>query len=151
MNISRRFDQIMNKYTQVVQNVGDWAKLFLRDDALFYSALIILVAVTSFGLGRWSVAEKSLLTEIVQPTPALVQNSIATTSLIQNKTPPTTSAVVPAVQAAPKYVGSRSGTKYHLLWCPGAKTIKESNKVYFVSKEEAKKAGYQPAANCKGI
>ena len=49
------------------------------------------------------------------------------------------------------YVASKSGTKYHYPWCPGAQSIKEENKIWFFTKEEAEKAGYQPASNCKGL
>jgi methylphosphotriester-DNA--protein-cysteine methyltransferase len=49
------------------------------------------------------------------------------------------------------YVASKNGTKYHLPWCGSAKQIKEENKVWFATKEEAEAAGYTPAANCKGI
>jgi len=49
------------------------------------------------------------------------------------------------------YVGSKTGKTYHLPWCSGAKRIKEENKRWFVSKNEAENAGYRPAANCKGI
>lgn len=49
------------------------------------------------------------------------------------------------------YVASKSGTKYHLPWCSGAKRIKEENKIWFATKEAAEAAGYTPAANCKGI
>lgn len=49
------------------------------------------------------------------------------------------------------YVASKNGTKYHLPTCSGAKRIKEENKIWFESKQEAEKAGYEPAKNCKGI
>ncbi|OGF68852.1 hypothetical protein A3H65_03675 [Candidatus Giovannonibacteria bacterium RIFCSPLOWO2_02_FULL_45_14] len=55
------------------------------------------------------------------------------------------------LQAASPFVGSKEGTVYHLLSCRGAKSIKESNKIYFGTKEEAEKAGYRPAANCPGL
>src|SRR5690606_22759248 len=47
--------------------------------------------------------------------------------------------------ASPKYVASKTGSKYHLPWCGGAKQIKEENKVWFQTKEEAEAAGYEPA------
>ena len=50
-----------------------------------------------------------------------------------------------------QYVGSKNGTKYHALWCPGASQIKDENKVFFNSKEEAVASGYAPATNCKGL
>lgn len=48
-------------------------------------------------------------------------------------------------------VASKNGTKYHYPWCAGAKQISEKNKITFSSIEEAKKAGYTPASNCKGL
>lgn len=47
-----------------------------------------------------------------------------------------------------KVVVSKSGTKYHLLTCPGAKTILEKNRVYFESPAAAQNAGFTLAANC---
>lgn len=60
-------------------------------------------------------------------------------------------APAPAVAEEAAYVASKNGTKYHLPWCSGALRIKEENKVWFASKAEAEAAGYEPAANCKGI
>jgi hypothetical protein len=133
-----------------IQEMYNKFKSILSEDLFFYAVLITLASVLSFGLGRWSVAQRMTLNETVIQAPALIYNSTVATSSNQQKTA-TTSTVSHEVQIASKYVGSRSGTKYHLLWCPGAKTIKETNKVYFGSKEEAEKAGYTPAANCKGI
>lgn len=48
-------------------------------------------------------------------------------------------------------VASKSGTKYYFPWCGTAKRIKEENKVWFASRAEAEAAGYEPAANCKGL
>lgn len=46
-------------------------------------------------------------------------------------------------------VASKNGTKYYLPEC--ANTISEANKVWFVSADAARAAGYTPAANCKGL
>jgi len=48
-------------------------------------------------------------------------------------------------------VASKNGEVYHYVWCSGAKRIKEENKIYFKSKEEAEKAGLRPAKNCPGL
>lgn len=50
-----------------------------------------------------------------------------------------------------KFVASKNGEVYHYPWCSGAQQIKEENKIYFNSKEEAEKAGYRPARNCPGL
>ncbi len=48
-------------------------------------------------------------------------------------------------------VASKSGSKYFLPWCGSVSRIKDTNKVWFASVEEAEAAGYQPAGNCKGL
>ncbi|HLP44011.1 MAG TPA: hypothetical protein VK145_01915 [Candidatus Nanoarchaeia archaeon] len=48
-------------------------------------------------------------------------------------------------------IASKTGTKYHLPECPGAKTIAEKNKITFDSIAAAERAGYAPAANCPGL
>ncbi|MES2994961.1 MAG: Ada metal-binding domain-containing protein [Patescibacteria group bacterium] len=64
---------------------------------------------------------------------------------------PAAAATELAAQAAGKYVASKSGSKYHLPTCSGAKRIKEENKVWFDTKEQAAAAGYGPASNCPGL
>ncbi|MEK7610426.1 MAG: hypothetical protein AAB468_01620 [Patescibacteria group bacterium] len=66
----------------------------------------------------------------IAPVPALDQKSGATTGQV---------------------VASKKGKKYHLPWCAGAKAIAAANKVTFASAEEARAAGYTPAANCPGL
>jgi hypothetical protein len=59
---------------------------------------------------------------------------------------------VPApVSTTGKYLASKNGEKYYLPTCSGAKRIKEENKIWFASVEEATIAGYEPAANCPGL
>lgn len=61
---------------------------------------------------------------------------------------------VPEKAAEPEakvYMASKNGTKYYLPSCSGAKRIKEENRVWFGTKEEAEAAGYSKAANCKGL
>ena len=133
-----------------IQEMYNKFKLLLNDDALFYGLLIVLVAICSFGLGRWSVSSQSSKNVIL---PALVPYVAATssqkTTADTNTTTPIENSVI--VTGKGQYVASKSGTKYHLLTCPGASQIKEENKIYFTTKAQAEAAGYTPAANCKGI
>jgi hypothetical protein len=135
-----------------IQEMYDNFKRLITDDSFFFALLIILVALTSFGLGRWSVAQNKPNTPVLTPTTVVREPQAAVAGIeVKNVPPPSTKNEELGAVGKMQYVASKSGTKYHLLWCPGAKTIKESNKVYFSSKEEAESAGYQPAANCKGI
>lgn len=56
-----------------------------------------------------------------------------------------------ATKETGKYVASKNGTKYYLPACGSAARIKEENKIYFMTKEEAEAAGYSPSSTCKGL
>ena len=113
-------------------------KYFIQNDQLFYGLIVILVGLTSFGLGRVSVG-----TEVASGTPA----GLALVSATNSHTSSSSSVARQTSEATP-LVASKSGTRYHLITCPGAKQIKEENKVFFDSRAEAEAAGYKPAANC---
>ena len=105
---------------------------------LFVALMLILVGSSAFGLGRLSMVSKE--------SPVIEYSS-------QLASPSVTSEKGAIEEAMPSgaVVASKKGTKYHFPWCSGAKTIASENKVTFSSTEEARKAGYTPAANCKGL
>jgi hypothetical protein len=47
------------------------------------------------------------------------------------------------------YIGNRQTLKFHLPDCEWAKKISPKNRVYFKSKSEALKRGYQPCKVCR--
>jgi hypothetical protein len=114
---------------------------------------MLLLASTSFGLGRLS------RTAMQDPSVALVVSSAQEFSVsgtqdveVAEQGTDTEDVQVPEVRGSlGMYVASKKGTAYHLPWCSGAKRIAEENKVWFDSKEDAERAGYRPASNCKGI
>jgi hypothetical protein len=64
---------------------------------------------------------------------------------------PSTYAISPTTTTEKAFVASKTGKKYHLTTCPGAKQIAEKNKIWFSSAVEAQKLGYSPATNCPGL
>lgn len=121
-------------------------KSLLLDDHVFFGLITITVAMASFGLGRLSI--KSEVEEVARVH--LINASKITVS--PERLPfSSTSAPVTNVGAVNSLVASKSGTKFHLISCPGAKQIKEENKIYFSSRQEALAAGYKPAVNCPGL
>ncbi len=112
---------------------------------IFLALIIFLTAIISFGLGRLSRLEeaKTPIT-IEQPTAAKDESSAAVATKIQSQNSKS------AIQGG-EVVASKNGTKYHFPWCAGAQSIKAENKITFPSAEEARKTGYTPASNCKGL
>jgi hypothetical protein len=141
-----------------IQELSSKFKGFFHNVEYMLTVLIIVVSCLSFYLGRMSVANEDIqpismpassiqhdsLTGSIQATASPVTSEISTT-------PSNTETSLTPEVGQGKYVASKKGTKYHLPWCPGAKQIKEENKLWFDSKEEAEKAGYTKATNCKGL
>ena len=93
--------------------------------------LILFVGATSFIFGVL----------VGQDTPTSAPFSVCDSSA----TP------VPTGDSGGEVVASKTGTKYFLPWCGGAKNISAENLLTFSSAEEAQAKGYEPAANCKGL
>ena len=110
---------------------------------IFVIFMIVLVGLAGFGLGRLSISE-------IKKQPISIEN------IKNNEMTASVSGSLKEITNENKnsggmVVASKNGTKYHYPWCSGSKSINEANKVYFNSIEEAKKAGYEPASNCKGL
>jgi hypothetical protein len=106
-------------------------KSFLRArEGMFPATIVLLVGLASFGLGRLSALQEA-------KKPIFIATYSASSS-----TP---------IALGGEVVASRSGKSYHFPWCPGAETIKESNRIWFKDESEAKKRGYTPAGNCTGL
>ena len=114
---------------------------------LFLSLVIILVASLSFGIGRLSVVgEREPIR--VEYNPEISNSQFPISNQIPNPNTQTAN-VITATQNNTSVVGSKNSNKYHYPYCPGAKQIKEENKIVFATPETAEAAGYTLAANCK--
>lgn len=128
-----------------IQELSTKLKGFLGREDVLLAGLVVAVSLTSFALGRVSVEEK---TEAFQ---AKMQSGNVVTAPGGEVAPTTQSSATSEETPGGGYVASKNGTKYHLPWCGSAKQIKEENKIWFATKEEAEASGYQPASNCPGI
>jgi len=109
---------------------------------------VILVGLIGFGMGRLSVVSQ-------KKTPVFVKNQTANTLFAEagasgagNSEMVAEAGTIPGDKL---FVASKSGTRYYYPWCSGVSRIKEENKVWFATQEEAEGAGYSAAANCKGL
>lgn len=120
-----------------------------QGDQIVLILLICLSASLGYGLGRLGEAKQT-----AQPLEITgVPDSLPKTETeIKTKAPEIAKTnSVPAENSQKKYVASKSGTKYYLPSCAGANRIKEENKVWFASVEEARAKGLEPASGCKGL
>ncbi|PIT91510.1 hypothetical protein COU17_00030 [Candidatus Kaiserbacteria bacterium CG10_big_fil_rev_8_21_14_0_10_49_17] len=117
--------------------MGEKIKSF---EPLLLILAIILVGTAGFGLGRLSVLETATEPVWIEYPEGYSGEDILSAS----------AARAPEI-AGGEVVASKNGSKYHYPWCSGAKRIAEKNLITFSSITEARAAGYEPAANCKGL
>ena len=125
-------------------------------EKIFYASLAVLLGIFGFLLGKLSEIEhKKANINIEQAVEADYTKSAYSAPIeatnAQKQALEGQGDTQNALNSAGQYVASKKGTAYHLPTCPGAKQIKEENKIYFQTKEEAIAAGYKPAANCPGL
>ena len=124
---------------------------------LFLAATIVLVSIISFGLGKLSAIwpEKQLINittnyqQHYKAEPSGFRPTTNNNDETRKNTDPPPDNSTPIAKG--KYVASKNSTFYHYPWCPGAQKIKEENKIWFQTKEEAENSGYKPAGNCDGL
>lgn len=119
-----------------------------REKDLVLIIVIICVAFISFGLGRLSKIEGNKSPVTIESLGAGIGNLGLESPVLGPEM--TQDEDFPSNQGG-LLVGSKNGAKYHYPWCSGALRIKEENKIWFNSAEEALQAGYTPASNCKGL
>ncbi|HAE36920.1 TPA: hypothetical protein DCX66_02725 [Candidatus Nomurabacteria bacterium] len=107
--------------------------------------IVVLVGLSSFGLGRLSATNTSEEDIKLENTNDYIVKegagkSIEAESSIDD---------VNSNFKEKKYLASKNGKLYYTVSCSGAKRISEKNKVWFATSEEAKKAGYSLSSSCK--
>ncbi len=109
--------------------------------------IVILVGLSCFELGRLSKQSSSSGIKIEYPNQNINQtaNALSTDKLANNITTPSfqNSNII-----GKNYFASNRGTKYYPIGCSAGKTIKQENRVYFTTSEEAEKAGYTLSSSC---
>lgn len=135
--------------TEYGQKVKSW--LVENKQDLYTAFIIFLVGLGSFGLGRLSV-----VWPVKEPLKIKETNNLPKVGSAASKEVDVTktekAAVLPInTSLKGKFVASKSGISFHYPWCPGALKIKEENKIWLDTKEEAESRGYKPAGNCPGL
>lgn len=127
-------------------------KLFLESEKgkdIVVVLIVILVGLGSFELGRLSTEENNssgIKIEYNNQNNTQGANVIlATENTINTKTP---QEVTQTSNSGKNFFASTRGSKYYTLGCSAGKTIKQENRIYFTTGEEAQTAGYALSDSC---
>ncbi len=104
-------------------------------DELFWILLLIFTALSSFSLGARYERETFLSEHPVHIEGD--QEIIQAWKAYHNEQ-----------KKDARFFASKNGSVYYSLACPAGTRIKDENKVFFHSKEEAEKAGYHQSSRC---
>lgn len=118
-------------------------KLFLESEKgkdVLVVIIVVLVGLGSFELGRLSKENASQGIKIEYPG----QNNEKGT----NMTPGLNPAPTGTVSVGKNFFASSKGSKYYSISCSAGKTIKQENRIYFSTGEEAERAGYVLSSAC---
>lgn len=118
---------------------------------ILISLIVILVGLSSFGLGRLSKENSN--TGIIVEYPNQVQNLDSGNDTLKNTSDTNNSLsktyVSPTNSLGKAYFASKIGKKYYSIGCSGGKSIKQENRIYFNTEAEAQAAGYEKSSTCK--
>lgn len=137
-----------NTVRERVKSIGERARAFTaeRKDMFARLAELMLIAAIFFGLGvlyaEHMPARTMPLSIEIPSQEKIIATAIAVADASSGN--PETKQVISSGEVA--YVASKNGSKYYLTTCKN--TIKEANKVYFKTKEDAEKAGFTPSQTC---
>ena len=131
----------------LLEKVKAWLQANQKD--LYLAALVFLMSMASFGLGRLSAIWPEKEPIVIENQESRIMNqgndgSGQSAQILDSR------FQIPD-SARGNFVASRNGSAYHYPWCPSAKKIKEENRIWFQTEEEARKVGYKPAGNCPGL
>ncbi|MBI2630942.1 hypothetical protein HYW73_01855 [Candidatus Nomurabacteria bacterium] len=126
-------------------------KQFVESDRgkdIFTVMIVILVGFGSFELGRLSKENSSsgIKIEYMGQEEALGENLSGNVIKAVKFAPEASSGS--ADNFGKNFFASSRGSKYYSLGCSGGKTIKQENRVYFATSDEAERAGYTLSASC---
>jgi hypothetical protein len=120
--------------------------------------VVFLASTASFGLGYLTGKGSGLeqgrgfwIEDVASTTSARLPAAAAAAGELAAPRIPVVPEGTALVPAEGKYLASKNGKKYYLPSCSGAKRIKDENKVWFATLEDAQAAGLTPAANCPGL
>jgi hypothetical protein len=114
--------------------------------------IVVLVGLGCFELGRLSKENSSGGVKIEYPNmPQDINqaaNAISAVEFANTISSAQTSTITQNSNSGKTFFASSKGTKYYTISCSAGKTIKQENRIYFTTGEEAQAAGYTLSSSC---
>ncbi len=112
-----------------------------RRKMLLMALFVFMISLISFGLGRLSI--------VAQPESLVIENGVPTLSDVEKimTTGGAQSIGLPTAQNG-NFVASKNSTYYYLPTCATVKRIKDENKVWFQTEQEAQSLGFTRGSGC---
>lgn len=107
---------------------------------------VFLIAVISFQIGVLWKIEGEQGNVVINEFEPIQANLGASADVLEGDK--LNLAANEAVSAEKLFVASKNSKKYHKITCSWANRINEENKIYFSSREEAEKLGFEAASCC---
>jgi hypothetical protein len=131
-------------------------KLFIESDKgkdILTVIVVVLVGLGSFELGRLSKEDTSGGVKILPAVAGEYTGQDAETSTNQTanviSAVSDTSSPTSTNSSTKTFFASKKGKKYYTTSCSAGKTIKQENRIYFTTGEEAEQAGYALSTSCQ--
>ena len=122
----------------------------LDNMTIMYLLVLVGVGIAAFGLGRLSVGTDSNEHKDISITQAASSNSLYKGSSKQSlSSDRDASSKEGQTGIEGNFVASKNGKLYYPSGCKGANRIKEENRVWFSTREDAESLGYTWATSCK--
>lgn len=120
-------------------------KLFITSEKgkdILVVMIVILTSLMSFELGRLSKSgnEGNGVKIEYEDQNNFLGNTVAPADSLRMS--------ANAVSAGKNFFASSRGKKYYTISCSAGKTIKQENRIYFATGEEAQAAGYELSGSC---
>lgn len=116
-------------------------KQFIESDKgkdILTMIIVVLVAISSFGLGRLSKDSENKGLQITEEAKIQQAANVVNTPIGAKQTP-----------SSGSFFASKRGHKYYKVGCSAGQTIKQENRIYFGTREDAERAGYELSTSCR--
>lgn len=127
-----------------------------RGKNILMVVIVILVGVGSFELGRLSKGNDGSGVKVQYPSADLVQaenfgdQSASALSAVESaQSIASAQKINSPTSSAKNFFASKRGKKYYPVGCSAGKSLKMENRIYFATREEAEKAGYELSSSCR--